>query len=163
MMDRDNNAVVPDFFGQIMEFVSKHELQPSQALQNEYAESHFVSSIKFPEFDLLKKNLGFTNKMYNVLKKVHETRGKFKFLLNLQTPVQTIWSSNKYVYIGTKRPGTIDSEGAALVIHNGGSMYEGYYSNNKKNFWCRYVWNDGKVYEGQCVDNIIEGKGEKTY
>ena len=56
-------------------------------------------------------------------------------------------------YIGEWKVGTQKKEGRGMMVWKDGAMYEGYYKNDKGNFFGRIIHADGDVYQGEFVED----------
>ena len=55
-------------YNEIIKFLTKNKLNPSPLLQEQYKLAP-INNIKFPEFEILKKELGMTENVYSEMKK----------------------------------------------------------------------------------------------
>ena len=67
--------------------------------------------------------------------------------------------SNNSIYMGQWNKKTKRREGKGEQIWPGGSLYEGFWFNDKANGKGRLIHADGDVYEGQWVNDKAEGQG----
>ena len=72
---------------------------------------------------------------------------------------KTLLLSNKSFYIGEWRVGTDVREGRGMTVWEDGSLYEGYWKNNKGNFFGRLIHKDGDIYQGEFLDDMAHGFG----
>ena len=77
--------------------------------------------------------------------------GKYKFQTatssNLElSPLYTYENGSRY--IGQWNPTTDIREGKGILVKVDGSIYEGYWKNNKFNGKGRKIYSDGGIYEG---------------
>ena len=62
-------------------------------------------------------------------------------------------------YFGQWNPETNTKEGIGIQINKNGSIYEGYIKNNEANYKGRIIYDDGDYYEGDWLNDWIEGQG----
>ena len=95
-------------------------------------------------------------------------------------------AGKQLIYIGQLKKGTEIADGIGIEVWNNGNIYEGYFKDDKKNGYGRYIypsgeyyigdfkdglfhgmgeyhWNDGRVYKGQFENDMINGHGTLTY
>ena len=63
------------------------------------------------------------------------------------------------VYIGEWCKNSNSRNGRGLQIYPDGSMFEGYWKDNKPNYYGRFVHKDGEMYQGEWQNDKPHGVG----
>ena len=66
---------------------------------------------------------------------------------------------NGSCYVGEWRMGTKIREGKGVQVWPDGSLYEGYWNNNKANYFGRLLHKDGDIYQGEWKEDKAHGFG----
>ena len=64
-------------------------------------------------------------------------------------------------YIGEALVGNQVKEGQGLLIKYDGSIYEGYFKDDKPAFYGRTIYKDGEYYQGEFLNGKYHGYGIK--
>ena len=74
-------------------------------------------------------------------------------------PREALYLQNGSVYWGEWRTDSNVREGRGVQVWPDGSLYEGYWKNNKANFYGRLLHKDGDIYQGSWLDDKAHGVG----
>jgi len=67
--------------------------------------------------------------------------------------------TNNSHYVGEWQEGTDIREGRGMNVWSDGSIYEGYWRDNKATYFGRLIHKDGDVYQGEWLDDKAHGFG----
>ena len=94
------------------------------------------------------------NKLCSTLEKLND---------HVKVIVQVVEYDNFSVYYGEWNQYSSHKHGRGINVWNFGSIYEGYWKNNKANGFGTLTHSDGDKYEGNWIDNQACGYGVYTY
>ena len=93
---------------------------------------------------------------------VHRILGLYAYKIQPQPHLQwreIITEINGNKYLGQWNMEMDMKEGAGIMVNKEGSIYEGYWKNDKCNGNGRLIYSEGEYYEGEFKDNKYHGKG----
>ena len=77
----------------------------------------------------------------------------------LQVKTGKLTSKDQYYYFGQLEEDTNKWDGVGIWVESNGSIYEGYFNNDKLNGFGRYIYFNGDYYIGEWSDGCRHGQG----